>query len=315
MNGPAADPALDSALIGEAPAREAGPREFFALMKPRVMSLVLFTGLAGMIAAPGAIHPVLACAALLFMALGAGGAAALNMWYEADRDALMPRTANRVLPQGRMEPGDALGFGIGLSLFATAGMAVFVSPLAALLLAATIAFYVLVYTVWLKPRSAQNIVIGGAAGALPPVIGWAAAAYSLALEPIALFAIIFLWTPPHFWALALLRAREYEAAGLPMLPVTAGPRATAVQSLFYAVLLLPAALAPAFLGGAGPIYAAAAALLSLGMIAAAARLLHRCWRRPNQIAAPARALFKFSILYLFALFLALIADRALSGSL
>src|SRR3954470_3631761 len=223
-------------------------RDFLALTKPRVMSLVVFTGLAGLLVAPAPIHPVLGFTAILCIALGAGAAAALNMWYEADLDAKMKRTASRPLPAGRMDRQTALHFGVGLSCFSVILMDLAANHLAAAILAVSILFYVLVYTVWLKRRTAQNIVIGGAAGAFPPLIGWAAATGDVSTLPVLLFAIIFLWTPPHFWALALFVRPDYAAAGIPMLPVTAGLRATRHQIMLYSLVLAAAAVAPWALG-------------------------------------------------------------------
>ena len=273
------------------------------LLKPRVMSLVVFTGLAGVIAAPGVIHPALALIAVLCIAVGSGAAGALNMWYERDVDALMSRTRDRPLPAGRMEPGAALGFGVVLAVASVTVMALGVSGAAALLLALAILFYVVVYTIWLKRRTPQNIVIGGAAGAFPPMIGWAAVTGEVSLVSIALFAIIFMWTPPHFWALALYRADDYAKAGIPMLPVVAGPRETRKQILLYSILMAPISLAPWMLGGAGTIYLAAAAVLGGLFLGCAIALLF------DRGLAAARRLFGFSILYLFLLFFALIIDR------
>src|SRR5688500_8205631 len=238
-------------------------RDFLALTKPRVMTLVVFTGLAGLLVAPMPIHPVLGFTAILCIALGAGAAAALNQWYEADIDALMKRTASRPIPAGRMDRQSALHFGVGLGFFSVLLMGVAANWLAAAILAVSILFYVLVYTVWLKRRTPQNIVIGGAAGAFPPLIGWAAATGDVTLLPALLFAIIFLWTPPHFWALSLFVRSDYAAAGVPMLPVVAGPKVTRRHILLYAVPMAAAAVAPWPLGLTGALYGAAAAVLSL----------------------------------------------------
>src|SRR3954468_14596336 len=227
------------------------------------MSLVVFTGVVGLLLAPGHLHPVLAAVAVLCIAIGAGASGAINMWYDRDIDAVMRRTAMRPLPAGRMMPGEALGFGIVLAVGSTVVMGLAVNWVAAQLLALTIAFYVFIYTIWLKRRTPQNIVIGGAAGAFPPLIGWAAVTGDIGWGGLALFAIIFFWTPPHFWALSLYRAGEYERAGVPMLPVVAGPRETKRQMLLYTVMLWPATLAPWVLGVAGPLYAGCAAVLSL----------------------------------------------------
>src|SRR4051794_29764331 len=234
-------------------------RDLLALTKPRVMSLVVFTGLAGLLAAPVAVHPVLGFTAILCIALGAGGAAALNMWYEADLDALMKRTSGRPLPAGRMDRQAALHFGVGLGCFSVLLMGFATNWLASALLALSILFYVFVYTIWLKRRTPQNIVIGGAAGAFPPVIGWAAVTGTVDVLPLLLFAIVFFWTPPHFWALSLYASGDYARAGVPKLPVVAGARATRLQVLFYTVVLVLVSLAPWLLGYAGPIYGAASA--------------------------------------------------------
>ncbi len=286
---------------------EAEIADFWTLLKPRVMSLVVFTGLAGLVAAPGELHPLLAAVAVLCIAIGAGAAGAINMWYDRDIDRLMPRTAGRPIVMGRVAPGDALAFGILLSAFSVALMGLAVNWTAAALLAGANAFYVVIYTMWLKRRTPQNIVIGGAAGAFPPMIGWAAVTGDVTLVPLVLFAIIFFWTPPHFWALALVKAGEYAQAGVPMLPVTHGPRATARQMFAYTLILLPLALAPWTLGAAGPVYALTAIGLGLGFIAAGWKVL-----RAPEAAGPAWAMFGYSIFYLFALFGALMVD-ATSG--
>jgi heme o synthase len=283
-------------------------RDFLALTKPRVMTLVVFTGLCGLLVAPVALHPVLAFTAILCIALGAGAAAALNQWYEADLDAMMKRTASRPLPAGRMDPDSALHFGVGLGVFSVILMGVATNWFAAGVLAASILFYVLVYTVWLKRRTPQNIVIGGAAGAFPPLIGWAAATGDASLLPLLLFALIFLWTPPHFWALSLFVKSDYANAGVPMLPVVAGPRATRQQIALYTLPMAAAAVAPWPLGLAGPLYGAAASALSLVFLALALRVLANRATEPKQM-QPEKRLFAFSILYLFALFGALVADK------
>src|SRR5205085_125823 len=233
-------------------------RDYVALLKPRVMSLVVFTGLVGLLIAPAHIHPFESFLAVLAIALGSGAAGAINMWYERDLDALMKRTANRPLPAGRVAPDDALGLGVLLSIFSVLLMALAANFVAAALLAAAILFYVFVYTIWLKRRTPQNIVIGGAAGAFPPMIGWAAATGEVSLVGVALFMLIFLWTPPHFWALALYRSDDYRRAGVPMLPVVAGARATKRQMLLYTLLLVPVALSPTLLGAVGWLYGAVA---------------------------------------------------------
>ena len=294
--------------LGEATA-PARVRDYFDLLKPRVMSLVVFTGLVGVVIAPAHIHPFEAALAVLAIALGSGAAGCINMWYERDLDALMARTRNRPLPAGRVEPDDALGLGVLLSIFSVALMALATNFVAAALLAAAILFYVFVYTVWLKRRTPQNIVIGGAAGAFPPMIGWAAATGDVAPVGIALFLLIFLWTPPHFWALALYRSDDYRRAGVPMLPVVAGPRETKRQMLLYTLVLAPVALSPTLLGGVGWLYGAMASVLSLAFIAHAVAV----WRTADDDSAhpAARRMFRFSLLYLALLFAVLPLDKAL----
>ncbi len=286
-------------------------RDFFALTKPRVMSLVIFTGLCGLLAAPGSIHPVLGFTAILCIALGAGGAAALNQWWEADIDAGMKRTAGRPLPAGRLQRGDARDFGILISAASVVIMGLGVNWLAAAILALSIVYYAVVYTIWLKPRTPQNIVIGGGAGAFPPVIGWVAVTGDVTLMPVLLFAIIFMWTPPHFWALALFVKTDYANVGIPMMPVAKGERSTRRQILIYTLLLAPVATAPWYLGFTGAIYGIAAAGLSLAFTALA---LPVGLRRSGEGDAmkPEKRLFGFSILYLFALFAALVADSLLT---
>ncbi|HVL77663.1 MAG TPA: heme o synthase [Sphingomicrobium sp.] len=286
-------------------------RDLFALTKPRVMSLVVFTGLAGMLAAPQLPPLVLGFTAVLCIALGAGAAGAINQWYEADIDALMRRTANRPIPAGRMDRQSALHFGVGLAAFSVILMWMATGVLPAALLAASILFYVLVYTVWLKRRTAQNIVIGGAAGAFPPVIGWAAATGDLSTLPWLMFAIIFLWTPPHFWALSLFVRSDYAAAKVPMLPVTAGIAATRRQILLYSLVLAAASVAPWLLGLTGPIYGVAAVALGAMFVALAVAVAANKASEPSGM-APEKRLFGFSILYLFVLFAALVADRWLA---
>jgi protoheme IX farnesyltransferase len=286
-------------------------RDFVALTKPRVMSLVVFTGLCGLLAAPASIHPVLGFTAILCIALGAGAAAALNMWYEADLDALMKRTAGRPLPAGRMDRQAALHFGVGLGFFSVLLMGVSTNWLAAAILGGSILFYVLVYTVWLKRRTPQNIVIGGAAGAFPPVIGWAAVTGDVTLLPLLLFTLIFLWTPPHFWALSLFVRSDYAAAGVPMLPVVSGPKATRQQIALYTMPMAAAAIAPWPLGLAGAFYGIAASALSLAFAALALPVLANKATEPAGMKAEKR-LFAFSIIYLFAIFGALVLDRWLA---
>ncbi|MGE5511315.1 MAG: heme o synthase [Bacteroidota bacterium] len=281
--------------------------DFLQLMKPRVMSLVIFTALTGLVLAPGHLHPALAAIALLCIAAGAGASGALNMWYDADIDARMQRTAARPIPRGRVTPDEALTFGMVLSLGSVLTLGVLINWAAAALLALTIAFYVVIYTMWLKRRTPQNIVIGGAAGAFPPMIGWAAVTGSITIESILLFLIIFMWTPPHFWALALYRSRDYERVGVPMLPVVAGRRETQRQIVIYSALLAPLALLPAMIGVGGPFYGITA--IGLGGVLMALAL--KVWRTEGrELDDAARQLFKFSILYLFGLFAVLLIERA-----
>lgn len=287
-------------------------RDFLALTKPRVMSLVIFTGLCGLLAAPGHINPVLGFTAILCIALGAGGAAALNQWWEADIDAEMKRTARRPLPEGRMNRTDARDFGIFLSGVSVATMGLAIHWLAAGVLAVSIVYYAVVYTIWLKPRTPQNIVIGGGAGAFPPLIGWIAVTGHISAMPILLFAIIFFWTPPHFWALALFVQSDYAKVGIPMMPVVKGEVSTRRQILFYAILLVPLAAAPWFIGGAGPLYGVSALALSLAFLGLSIPVALRRTQDGDTM-KPEKRLFGFSILYLFALFAMLVADRALSG--
>ena len=287
-------------------------RDLFALTKPRVMTLVVFTGLCGLLAAPVRLHPVLGFTAVLCIALAAGAAGALNQWYEADLDAKMKRTAKRPLPAGRMDRQTALHFGVGLSVFSVVLMDLATNHLAAAILAVSILFYVFVYTIWLKPRTAQNIVIGGAAGAFPPLIGWAAATGDVSSLPLLLFAIIFLWTPPHFWALSLFVKTDYAAAGVPMLPVVAGVETTRRQAFLYTLAMVAAAVAPWPLGLTGWIYGAASIVLNgVFLVLAAAMLANTATEAQDML--PEKRLFKFSIVYLFALFAALVVDSALLG--
>ena len=292
---------------------EASVGDYLALMKPRVMSLVVFTALVGLVIAPVHVHPVIGFTALLCIAVGAGAAGALNMWYDADIDAVMSRTANRPIPCGRVAPGEALGFGLTLAGFAIAIMGLLVSLLAAALLAFTIFSYVVVYTMWLKRWTPQNIVIGGAAGAFPPMIGWAAATGGLALEPCLLFLIVFFWTPPHFWALSLLRVDDYVRARVPMLPVVAGLTETRRQILIYSAVLVPVGAAPWLLGYAGALYGATALAAGLAMVAFAWQV--RCEQGGERAERAAKRLFAFSILYLFILFAVLLIERGLGGLL
>ncbi|MBI1777268.1 MAG: protoheme IX farnesyltransferase [Proteobacteria bacterium] len=308
-----AEISIETSPIAAAPAACAGldaaaVSDFVQLLKPRVMSLVVFTGLAGMLAAPVPVHPIIGTIAILCIAVGAGAAGAINMWWERDIDALMSRTRDRPLPAGRMAPGEALGFGVVLSVGAVLLMGLAANWLAAALLAAANLFYVFVYTMWLKRRTPQNIVIGGAAGAFPPMIGWAVATGDVSLAALALFAIIFFWTPPHFWALALYRASDYARAGIPMLPVVAGRRRTKRQMLIYTILLLPLAEAPWFMGLVGWVYGVAALALGLLFVIAALRV----WFEEGDRAA--KHMFAYSILYLFMLFALLIVDRLGAGA-
>lgn len=285
-------------------------RDFWALTKPRVMSLVVFTALCGLLAAPGHIHPVIGFTAILCIALGAGACGALNQWYEADVDAKMARTSKRPLPAGRMDREAALHFGIGLAAFSVGIMGVAVNWISAGLLAFSIFFYAVVYTIWLKPNTPQNIVIGGAAGAFPPVIGWAGVTGDVTLLPILLFSIIFLWTPPHFWALALFMKTDYGAAGIPMLPNVSGQRVTRNQIFGYSFPMAAVAIAPFVLGESGWLYGMASAILSLVFL----MLAFKVWRNEANEAKdmkPEKQLFAFSILYLFLLFAIFAFDRIL----
>jgi len=286
----------------------ASSRDLFALTKPRVMSLVVFTGLCGLLAARVPVNPVLGFTAILCIALGAGAAGALNQWYEADLDAKMKRTAQRPLPAGRMDRQTALHFGVGLAAFSVILSGLATNYLAAAILAVSILFYVFVYTVWLKRRTPQNIVIGGAAGAFPPLIGWAAATGDVSTLPILLFGIIFLWTPPHFWALSLFVKTDYANAGVPMLPVVAGVTTTRRHIAFYTLPMIAAAIAPWAMGLTGWIYGGAALALNAVFLALALAVLLNRATDPAAM-KPERRLFAYSILYLFALFAALVADR------
>jgi protoheme IX farnesyltransferase len=296
---------MTTAVFG-AHGRAATVGDFFALLKPRVMSLVVFTGLVGIVVAPGHVHPMVAFTALLCIALGAGASGALNMAYDSDIDGLMARTAARPIPLGRISREEALTFGWWIAAASVAMMGLLVNELAAALLAFTILFYVGIYTLWLKRRTPQNIVIGGMAGALPPAIGWTAVTGSLSFAPLLLVLVIFMWTPPHFWALALYRSDDYARAGVPMMPVANGKTSTRRQILIYSLLLFPLGLAPALVGLGGPLYALAALVFGTWMLADAVAVL----RERDEVREPAaRKLFGVSILYLFALFAALIAER------
>jgi protoheme IX farnesyltransferase len=296
----------DATAFDVAAGAAAGARvgDFVALLKPRVMSLVVFSGFAGLTVAPGHINPVIAAVAVLCIAVGAGASGAINMWYDRDIDAVMSRTRNRPIPRGYVEPNQALAFGLILALFAVMIMGLAVNLTAAALLAFTIFFYVVVYTIWLKRSTPQNIVIGGAAGAFPPMIGWAAVTGDVSLGSISLFLIIFMWTPPHFWALSLYREGDYAKAGVPMMPVVAGARATKLQMLVYTLILCPLTLLPVWLGIAGWVYGAASVALNLGFVAHALRVL------ATDDLKPARRMFGYSLIYLFLHFALLCIDRA-----
>ena len=304
------DASPPSFFAATADATEIG--DWIALLKPRVMSLVVFTGAIGLLLAPGRINPVLAITAVLCIAVGAGACGAINMWYDRDIDALMRRTRSRPIPAGRMPPRAALGFGITLAVASVLLMFVAVNAVAAGILALSIGFYVFVYTMWLKRRTPQNIVIGGAAGAFPAVIGWAAVTGTVPLVPLLLFAIVFFWTPPHFWSLALYANADYARAGVPMLPVVAGARETRRQIMLYTLVLVAVSLLPWAIGFSGPVYGIIALMLDAGFLVAAWRVL-----RDRQDAAgvsltgdaPARAAFRYSLIYLFLLFAALPIDR------
>ena len=292
--------------------------DYWRLMKPNVMGLVVFTGLVGIVAAPRTVHPVLALASLLCIAVGAGAAGALNMWYERDIDAAMQRTRSRPIPCGRVRAEEAATFGGVLAFGSVMSMAFLVSYVAAALLALTIAFYLFVYTMWLKPRTPQNIVIGGASGALPPVIGWASVTGRLDIEALALFLIIFLWTPPHFWALALYRTADYDRVGMPMLPVVAGAARTRLEILIYSVLLVASTFLPYVMGYAGELYLLIATVSGIGFLVHAFRLWVRGRAadragadRKLKVAADqaARGLFRYSTYYLFALFAVLLIEH------
>ena len=297
------EPTADAAL---APSL-ASARDFWLLMKPNVMKLVLFSGITGLVVAPGGLHPVLWAVAVLCIATGSGAAAAINNWYDVDIDRVMVRTRRRPTATGRIEPAEALGFGVTLAIFSVMVMGLALNWVAAALLAATIGFYVGVYTLWLKRRTPQNIVIGGAAGALPPVVGWAAVTGDVGLLPLLVFAIIFLWTPPHFWALAIYRTKDYAGVGVPMLPVVAGAAATRRQILLYTVVLVATSLAPFALGLTGWLYGA----IALGLGGWYGWHVYQLWADPRETRAM-RA-FKVSIIYLFGLLSALMADHGVQG--
>lgn len=303
----------DTSLINDTTARadhqSARASDYFALLKPRVMSLVVFTGVVGLVVAPGDLHPVLAFTALLCIAVGAGASGAINMWYDADIDLIMERTKDRPVPSGKVTAGEALAIGTGLSVASVVLMGLVINLVAAALLAITIGFYVFIYTMWLKRRTPQNIVIGGAAGAFPPMIGWAAVTGDVSIESLVLFAIIFMWTPPHFWALSLWRDIDYAKAGVPMLPVVAGREVTRRQVVIYSVLLLPIAVMPCFLGYAGLFYGVGSAVLGGIFLFGALKI----WRQKDEKSA--KQLFAFSILYLFLIFAMLLGENIVKGML
>lgn len=299
--------ALEAGTGDTALAREPSVGDYVALLKPRVMSLVVFTALVGMVAAPGTLHPILGAIALIMIAVGAGASGALNMWYDADIDARMARTAARPIPRGHVTADEAFTFGIILSVGSVLVFGLLVNWVAAALLAMTIAYYVLIYTMWLKRRTPQNIVIGGAAGAFPPMVGWAAVTGSVSLESLVLFLIIFFWTPPHFWALALYRCRDYERVGVPMLPVTHGPDVTRRQIVAYSVVLVPLAVTPYLIGLGGLTYLISSTALGAVFLALAVKVYRvREGREADQVA---RQLFGFSIFYLFALFAVILGEH------
>ncbi|CDX55345.1 protoheme IX farnesyltransferase [Mesorhizobium plurifarium] len=292
---------------------EATAGDFFALLKPRVMSLVVFTAFVGLVAAPVAINPLLAMIAILAIAIGAGASGALNMWYDADIDAVMTRTAGRPVPAGRVTPGEALAFGLVLSVLSVMTLGVLVNWLSASLLAFTIFFYAVIYTMWLKRWTPQNIVIGGAAGAIPPVIGWAAVTGSVSLESVILFLIIFLWTPPHFWALALFKSDDYARAGIPMMPNVAGQASTRRQIFAYALILAPVGVLPWALGYTTAGYGVVSAVLGAGFVWYAWKVL--AMADDDRAMKPAKALFGYSLLYLFAIFAAYLVDCVVGRAL
>lgn len=290
---------------------EAMPGDFLALLKPRVMSLVVFTALVGLATAPGAINPFIAIIAILAIAVGAGASGALNMWYDADIDAVMTRTARRPIPSGTITPEQALTFGVILSVFSVMTLGLLTNWVAGCLLAFTIFFYAVIYTMWLKRSTPQNIVIGGAAGAFPPMIGWAAVTGSISLESVVLFLIIFLWTPPHFWALALFKSDDYGRAGIPMMPNVAGEASTKRQIFAYSVLVAAIGVAPWLIGQTSAIYG----LVSIALGAVFVWYSWKVWRMPesDRSMAPAKALFGYSLVYLFAIFAVLLGDVAIAG--
>lgn len=294
---------------GSSPIADGRVQDYVELLKPRVIALVVFSGLVGLMIAPGTLHPVLGFTAILCIALSAGGSAAVNMWYDRDIDAIMSRTRHRPLPQGRIDPQAALEFGCTLIALSILLMALAINGLAALLLAAAAAFYIFVYTIWLKRRTPWNIVVGGAAGAFPPLIGWVAVTGQITWPAVILFLLIFFWTPPHFWALALYRNDDYRRAGIPMLPVIAGERRTKIEMLIYTLILFPLSLAPALVGDAGSLYLAGAAVLSGLFVVCAVRVLRDATHRA------ARQMFGYSIAYLTLIMGLFLADWALKVTL
>jgi protoheme IX farnesyltransferase len=299
-----ASQSYSASLIAEGTC-EASVQDYVSLLKPRVMSLVVFTGLCGLLMAPGSLHPVLSFSAILSIAIGAGAAGCLNMWWDRDIDAVMVRTKNRPIPIGRVDPDSALAFGVILSIISVMTMGIAIHWLAAGLLATTILFYMVIYTMWLKRWTPQNIVIGGAAGALPPVIGWSAVTGTAPMESWILFGIIFLWTPPHFWALSLYSHEDYKRANVPMLPVTAGLQSTKRQIVFYTILLTLLSLVPSFIGMASWVYGSIAGILGIGFFVLSLRVMQ------HESTKPAIQLFVYSIIYLFVLFLTITIDRLL----
>ena len=305
----------DASLSTEQAVRpgEASFGDYFALLKPRVMQLVVFTAVVGLLAAPVSVHPMIAFASILFIAIGAGASGALNMWWDADIDVIMRRTSKRPIPAGKVEPGEALAIGLGLSGLAVMMLALAANMLAAALLAFTIFFYAVVYSMWLKRSTPQNIVIGGAAGAFPPVIGWVCATGTMSFEPGLMFALIFMWTPPHFWALALFMRSDYDDAGVPMLTVTHGRRVTRVHILAYTVVLAILAVGTAFTAIGGPFYLSVAIVLNILFLRGAVQI----WRRDEEMSeadnfAVERAFFRLSLWYLFVHFGAILAEAALA---
>ncbi len=301
--------AWPASAVAVAAGGQGAVEDYWALMKPRVMSLVIFTAFVGLMVAPGSIHPVIGFVAVLCIAVGAGAAGALNMWYDADIDAVMQRTAKRPIPRGHIAPGEALGFGVTLAVGSVFVMGVAVNWIAAILLAGSIGFYLFIYTMWLKRSTPQNIVIGGAAGAFPPMIGWASVAGSVDLASITLFLIVFTWTPPHFWALALYKTGDYERVNVPMLPVVAGADETRRQIWIYSLLLMPVSLLPWMLDAAGMAYGVAAVLFGAVFLRLAWQVYRT--REGHQADRTARKLFGFSVIYLFGLFAVLLAEQGL----